>query len=301
MAHKAICEFCEKRKIKYCENEPMCLHTSFKTGGNADVFINVCNQQQLSEVLKELNARSIPFFVIGKGSNLLISDKGIDGAVISLSGMDKITVDGECIIAEAGASLAAVCVAALKNSLTGLEALYGIPASVGGALYMNAGAYGGEMSQVAESACYVSENGEIGKIDVVDMRLGYRTSVFKKEKKIITSVTFKLKKGNCDEIRSAMDDYMSRRREKQPLEYPSAGSTFKRPEGHFAGALIEKNGLKGKSIGGAMVSEKHAGFLINYDNAKSDDIKELMKFVADTVFEADGVRLEPEVIFVGRE
>lgn len=301
MAHKAFCEFCENEKIKYCENEPMCQHTSFKTGGNADVFVNVCSTGQLSQVLKELNKQSLPFFVIGKGSNLLVSDKGIEGAVISLSGLDKITVEGDSITAEAGASLAAVCVAALKNSLTGLEALYGIPASVGGALYMNAGAYGGEISQVVESACFADENGEIGKIEVSDMCLGYRTSIFKKQKMIITSVTFKLKKGDCDEIRCAMDDFMSRRKEKQPLEYPSAGSTFKRPEGHFAGALIEKNGLKGKSVGGAKVSEKHAGFLINYDNAKSDDVKALMKIVADTVFEADGVKLEPEVIFVGRE
>ncbi len=301
MALEAFLKFCKENQIEYRENEPMCLHTSFKTGGAADVFINIGSAEQLSLVLKEIKNENIPYFVIGKGSNLLVSDKGIAGVVLSLSGLDEITVDDEYITAGAGASLAAVCVAAQKNSLQGMEALYGIPASIGGALYMNAGAYGGEMSQVVESAVFVSENGEIGEIKASNMALGYRTSIFKKQSNIITNVTFKLKKGNADDIKAAMDDYMSRRKAKQPLEYPSAGSTFKRPEGYFAGALIEQNGLKGKTVGGAMVSEKHAGFLINFDNAKSDDIKELMKIVSDTVFEANGVRLEPEVIFIGRE
>lgn len=301
MAQRAFCEFCKEKKIKYFENEPMCQHTSFKTGGNADIFVKTADTSELSSVLNKLCELHIPYFIIGKGSNLLVSDKGIDGAVVSLSDMDKITVEGECITAGAGASLAAVCVAALKNSLTGLEQLYGIPASVGGALYMNAGAYGGEMSQTVESAQFIDENLKVQTINNEDMHLGYRTSVFKNKKCVITSVTFKLKKGNEEDIRLAMDDYMERRKSKQPLEYPSAGSTFKRPEGYFAGALIEKNGLKGKSVGGAMVSEKHAGFLINYSNATSDDVKSLMKIVADTVFEADGVKLEPEVIFVGRE
>ena len=301
MALEAFLKFCKENQIEYRENEPMCLHTSFKTGGTADVFINIGSAEQLSLVLKEIKNENIPYFVIGKGSNLLVSDNGIEGVVLSLSGLDEITVDGEYITAGAGASLAAVCVAAQKNSLQGMEALYGIPASIGGALYMNAGAYGGEMSQVVESAVFVAENGEIGEIKASNMALGYRTSIFKKQSNIITNVTFKLKKGNADDIKTAMDDYMSRRKAKQPLEYPSAGSTFKRPEGYFAGALIEQNGLKGKTVGGAMVSEKHAGFLINFDNAKSDDIKELMKIVSDTVFEANGVRLEPEVIFIGRE
>lgn len=301
MALREFCEFCKENKIKYFENEPMCQHTSFKTGGNAEVFVKAADATQLSSVLNKLGELNIPSFIIGKGSNLLVSDKGIDGAVISLSDMDEITVEGECITAGAGASLAAVCVEAMKNSLTGMEALYGIPASVGGALYMNAGAYGGEMSQVVESAGCIDENNNICTLNLSDMQLGYRTSIFKKQKSIITSVTFKLKKANQSDIRLAMDDFMSRRKAKQPLEYPSAGSTFKRPEGYFAGALIEKNGLKGKTFGGAMVSEKHAGFLINYNNATSDDVKNLMKIVSDTVFKADGVRLEPEVIFVGKE
>ncbi len=301
MALEAFFDFLRQNKIKYSENEPMCCHTSFKTGGAADGFVNIVSTEQLSLVLGELNRLGINYFVIGKGSNLLVSDKGIEGVVIGVQGMDKITVCGEYITAQAGASLAAVCVAALKNSLSGMEALYGIPASVGGALYMNAGAYGAEMSQVVEKAEVVDNNGQIGEIKAEDMQLGYRTSVFKKQSNIITSVTFKLKKGDEQAIREGMDEYMSRRKAKQPLEYPSAGSTFKRPEGYFAGALIEQNGLKGRRIGGAMVSEKHAGFIINYDNAKSDDIKELMKIVADTVYEANGVKLEPEVIFIGRE
>ena len=301
MALREFCEFCKENKIKYFENEPMCQHTSFKIGGNADIFVKTANEQQLLAVLDRLKLLNIPYFTIGKGSNLLVSDKGIEGAVISLSDMDEISVDGDCITAGAGASLAAVCVEAMKNSLSGMEALYGIPASVGGALYMNAGAYGGEMSQVVESANCIDEDKNICSLSVADMQLGYRTSIFKKQKSIITSVTFKLKKANQSDIRLAMDDFMSRRKEKQPLEYPSAGSTFKRPEGYFAGALIEKNGLKGKTVGGAMVSEKHAGFLINYSNATSDDVKNLMKIVSDTVALADGVRLEPEVIFVGKE
>ena len=183
--------------------------------------------------------------------------------------------------------------------MTGLEFAYGIPGTVGGALFMNAGAYGGEMCQVVKSAEYIDSFGEIKTISTKDMALGYRTSVFKKGNMIITSVSFELKKGEKEDILSKMNELMSRRKEKQPLDFPSAGSTFKRPEGYFAGALIEKNGLKGASVGGAMVSEKHAGFVINYDNAKAEDVKNLINLVAQKVYEADGVVLEPEVLFLG--
>ena len=301
MENKAFETFLEENKIEYKREEPMCNHTSFKIGGPADYFISVRTEDELCLVLKELNLNKVPYFVLGKGSNLLVSDKGIEGAVISLACMDGVSVDGEKITAKAGTSLAGVCTAALENCLEGLEFAYGIPGCVGGALFMNAGAYGGEMSDVVTSADYVTEEGEKRTISLEDMQLGYRESIFRKEKMIITSVTFALGKGEKSEIRERMDDFMNRRKSKQPLEFPSAGSTFKRPEGNFAGALIEKNNLKGVSVGGAMVSEKHAGFVINYDRATSQDVKNLMKLVQKTVYEADGITLEPEVIFVGKE
>ena len=301
MEYKAFEEFCISNKIEYKKNEPMKLHTSFKIGGEADYFVNVASENRLKSVIAEAKKLSIPYFVIGKGSNLLVSDKGIDGVVINLCGMDGITVNGNEITAFAGASLASVCCKAQENCLTGLEFAYGIPASVGGALYMNAGAYGGEMSNVVTKATFVTDEGESGKISVDDMALGYRTSIFKGSRMIITSVTFSLEKGDKAEIKANMEDFIGRRKSKQPLEYPSAGSTFKRPEGYFAGALIEQNGLKGRSVGGAEVSQKHAGFVINKGNATCKDTKELIKIIKDTVFKNNGVALETEVIFIGRE
>lgn len=294
-------QFCLQNKIDFKKDEIMKNHTSFKIGGKADYFVNVSTVNELKLVLVELKKREIPYFVIGKGSNLLVSDNGIEGAVISLAGFEEISLCDDTITAGAGVSLARLCTYALENSLSGLEFAYGIPGSLGGALYMNAGAYGGEMSQVVVSATMMTKNGEIKEIDAEDMKLGYRTSVFKTNGDIILSVKCKLQKGNSAEIKAQMDDFLSRRKDKQPLEYPSAGSTFKRPQGHFAGALIEKNNLKGVSVGGAMVSEKHAGFVINYDNATANDVLALMQKVKDIVLEKDGVELEPEVIFVGRK
>ena len=294
-------ESIKKERIKHSENEPMKNHTSFKIGGKADVFLCVKNTEELKRALVLSKKYGVPSFVIGRGSNLLVSDGGIDGAVISLCDMDRIEADGERIICGAGASLSAVCRAACENSLTGLEFAFGIPGSVGGALYMNAGAYGGEMSQIVEAAEYMDFDGNTGEIANAEMRLGYRTSVFMTSEKIITRVVFNLKKGDKKAISERMNELIERRKQKQPLDFPSAGSTFKRPEGHFAGALIEKNGLKGAKIGGAMVSEKHAGFIINYDNASSNDVKRLIKQVQDTVYENDGVMLSPEVIFAGKE
>lgn len=301
MNFKAFTDFCEENKIEYKENEPMKLHTSFKIGGPADVFVTVKNAVELSAVISRLKELSISYFVLGKGSNLLVSDDGIEGVVINTLSMNEIKVSGDEITAMCGASLASVCTTALENCLTGLEFAFGIPGAVGGALYMNAGAYGGEMSQVVVSAEYIDEKGEIKTIDAKDMKLGYRTSIFKTEEIIIISATFKLNSGDKNAIKDAMDDYITRRKTKQPLEFPSAGSTFKRPEGYFAGALIEKNNLKGFSVGGAKVSEKHAGFLINYDNATCSDVLALMEEVKRVVFEADGVMLSPEVIFIGRK
>ena len=301
MATENFVDFCIENKISLKQNVPMSEHTSFKIGGNADLFVSPQNADELSAVLACLKKERIPYFILGKGSNLLVSDKGIEGAVVHLQRLDKITVKGDTVTAGAGASLAAVCVVAMQNGLSGLEFAYGIPGSVGGAMYMNAGAYGGEMSQVVLSAKGIDSNGKTVSLSLGEMQLGYRTSIFKKNGMAVTEITFKLERGNSAEIQAEMEDFMARRRDKQPLQYPSAGSTFKRPEGHFAGALIEKNGLKGTRVGGAMVSEKHAGFLINYDNATANDVLTLMKKVQEKVLIADGVKLEPEIIFVGRE
>jgi len=295
-----LCDKLTELNIEYIKSEPMSGHTTFKIGGNDDVMVRVKNEDQLKNVLCLTREYDVPYFVLGKGSNLLVSDKGIDGVVIKLDGLNDIKIDGDTIICGAGVSLRALCVAAQKASLSGLEFAYGIPGTVGGALYMNAGAYGGEMSQVVVSAKAFDNLGNIHQFDLNQMNLGYRTSMFKNTNLIITSITFKLKLGNPQDIKNSMDDFFARRRNKQPLEFPSAGSTFKRPEGFFAGALIEKNNLKGVSVGGAQVSKKHAGFIINTGNATCDDVLLLIKKVQNTVKNADGVDLEPEVILVGR-
>lgn len=290
-----------ENKISFTENEKMSLHTSFKIGGDADIFVEAENSQELESTLKLAKEYDVPCLILGKGSNLLVSDLGIEGAVISTRKLENIKVEGNKIICEAGAHLSKLCTAALNSSLTGLEFAYGIPGSVGGALFMNAGAYGGEMSQVVKGAYFINENSEREYIDLKDMELGYRTSIFKKNNGVITEIVFELNKGNSEEIKSKMDDLMQRRMDKQPLEFPSAGSTFKRPPDHFAGVLIEKNNLKGVSRGGAKVSEKHAGFVINADNATAKDVLDLIDHIKETVLKNDGVTLEPEVIFKGRK
>lgn len=300
MQLKNLCDRLDDYKIEYKKNEPMNRHTTFKIGGMCDLFVTVKSEEELKNVILSAIDCKVPYFTVGKGSNLLVSDKGIDGAVISLEKLDSIEIFDDTLICGAGASLRSVCIAAQKAGLSGLEFAYGIPGSMGGAIYMNAGAYGGEMSQVTVSVSAVNSNGETVEFSLPDMNFGYRMSVFKNSDLIITSIKLKLEKGNRDEIKSKMDGYFTRRREKQPLEYPSAGSTFKRPEGYFAGALIEKNNLKGVAVGDAAVSEKHAGFIINKGNATCDDVLSLIKKVQETVKSSDGVLLEPEVIFVGR-
>ncbi len=290
----------EDKGIKFSKDVPMCNHTSFKIGGNADVMLSPQNEQELQFVITAAHQNGVPIFCLGKGSNILVSDKGIEGGVVSLANMNGITVKGEKIICSAGCSLASVCNKAKENSLSGLEFAYGIPGSIGGALFMNAGAYGGEMSQVVRSARCMNENGEFCELSLEEMMLGYRDSVFKRNGFIITEVTLSLSAGDISEIAAKMDELMRRRLDKQPLEYPSAGSTFKRPEGYFAGALIEKNGLKGTSVGGAQVSEKHAGFIINKGSATACDVLSHIELIKNKVLSEDGVRLEPEVLFVGR-
>ena len=290
--------FLNDNHIEYVCDEPMKNHTTFKVGGNAQVFVTVNSKEELSVLMKYISSENISYFILGKGSNLLVSDSGIKGVVVTLSGefSDIKIMDGNKIVAGAGASLMKLCRYAQENSLSGLEFAYGIPGSVGGAVFMNAGAYGGEMKDCLVSADYITPQGETGTFTKDELNLGYRTSVFRNKNYIITSCTLSLKEDNREIIKEKMDDLLGRRRSKQPLEYPSAGSTFKRPEGAFAGTLIESCGLKGYTIGGACVSEKHAGFIINKGGATFEDIDSLIKEVQKKVKDETGYFLETEVI-----
>lgn len=285
----------KKSGIAFTENEPMRLHTTFKIGGNADLFILPENENQVAKAVSLLKSENVPYTVIGNGSNLLVSDSGIKGAVISLCSLNTVTVSENTLYCGAGALLATTCKKALESGLTGLEFAYGIPASIGGAVFMNAGAYGGAIGDVILSAT-VFDGEKITEIGKDDMALGYRKSIFRENGYIILGARFALKDGDKEKIKAQMDDYISRRREKQPLEYPSAGSVFKRPEGNFAGALIEKSGLKGCKTGGAEVSEKHAGFIINRGGATAADVKALIEHIKNTVYADSGIMLEEEVI-----
>ena len=283
-------------------NFPLKEYTSFKIGGIADLYVCPNNLMELLNTLSILKENNVPYFLLGAGSNLLISDKGIRGAVIKLGdGFDYAHAKGDYILAGAGVSLAKLALEAKNAELTGLEFAAGIPGSLGGALYMNAGAYGGEMKDVVTEVSFIDEDGTVKTIPCSECGFGYRKSAFSKGNKIIISAKITLKKGNKDEISATMRDLNNKRKEKQPLEYPSAGSTFKRPQGHFAGSLIEQAGLKGYTVGGAQVSEKHAGFVINTGNATAKDVCELIEYVKKTVFEKFGVKLEPEVKITGEE
>lgn len=283
-------------------NEPMKNHTSFKTGGEADVYVKADSAENIIKAVDILKEENIDYIIIGNGSNLLVSDKGFKGVVIEIGSlMNKITVDGRKIYAQAGALLSSLSAAAADNGLTGLEFASGIPGSVGGAVFMNAGAYDGEIKDVIIGADVINKNGEIIRLSKDELELSYRSSVIEKKGYIVIGAEFELKEGSKEAIKEKMADFAARRRDKQPLNYPSAGSTFKRPEGYFAGKLIEDSGLKGKTIGGAQVSEKHAGFIINTGNATSSDILELMDCCIETVYNKFGVRLEPEVRFIGNK
>ena len=287
--------------ISYVLNEPMSAHTTFKIGGAADILITVGNLSELQTVISACKDCGMPYMILGNGSNLLVSDKGIEGAVIALDGdFKEITVEAQTVTAGAGAKLSRLCTVAMEHSLSGLEFAYGIPGTVGGAMYMNAGAYGGEMKDVALSVTALSPDGSVREVPAAEMALGYRTSVFKTNGDIILFAKYNLHTGDKSAIKAQMEDIMGRRKSKQPLEYPSAGSVFKRPEGAFAGTLIEQCGLKGKTVGGAQVSEKHAGFIINVGGATCDDVMELVKVVQDTVKAETGYILEREIIRTGR-
>ena len=272
-------------------------HTTFKIGGNAAVVVLPKSENEIASVIKECNRLGIRYMTVGNGSNLLVSDDGIDACVILLGKdfSDVTLIGDDTIFAQAGASLTKVCRTALENSLTGLEFAYGIPGSCGGGAFMNAGAYGGELKDVLVKCDHIDQNGEKGTLCGDGLKLSYRHSAYYDNGCTITGVYFKLKKGNPDEIKSKMQDLMGRRKSKQPLEFASAGSTFKRPEGYFAGALIEECNLKGTTIGGAQVSTKHAGFVINTGGATCNDVLALCKQVSVTVYKEKGVRLEMEV------
>lgn len=291
----------EKAGIEYRLNAPMSEYTSFKTGGPADVLILPKNELELRRVLSLCDDEGIRPFVFGNGSNLLVSDEGIRGVSVRLaSNFDDIRLlNDDMIFCTAGTKLAKLCAFALENSLTGLEFAYGIPGTAGGAAYMNAGAYGGEMKDVLVSCNHLDYSGNPGRLTGDQLALSYRRSAYTDKYFVITGITVKLQKGEREEINARMKDFLSRRVDKQPLDLPSAGSFFKRPEGYFAGALIEQCGLKGFSVGGAQVSEKHAGFVVNKGGATTSEIMELGKTVSEKVFNETGVKLEMEVKYIG--
>ena len=282
------------------EQEPMNKHTTFRIGGNADLFVIPQNVEQVKEVVRLAKEAQIPYYWIGNGSNLLVADEGIHGLVIQMAeNMSAVEIVGCKIKAQAGISLASLAKKALKEELTGFEFAAGIPGTLGGAVNMNAGAYGGEMKDVLTEATVLTSDGEILTLSNKELELGYRTSLVSRNQYLVLAATIELQKGKREEILAKMDDLARKRREKQPLEYPSAGSTFKRPEGYFAGQLIDETGLRGFQIGGAQVSEKHCGFVINAGNATASDVRQLIEEVANRVEEKFGVRLQPEVKMIG--
>ncbi len=281
-------------------NEPMAEHTTFRVGGPAAVYVEAASIGELKNICSLCKKEDIPFVILGNGSNLLVSDKGYDGVVIALTkDFTTIETEGERIRAGAAAKLSAVARKALEETLTGFEFASGIPGSVGGAVRMNAGAYGSEIKDVLIEATVLTPEGEVMILPAENLELGYRTSCVEKNDYIVLEACFGLRPGERDKISEKMEDLAERRRTKQPLEYPSAGSTFKRPEGYFAGKLIEDAGLRGFALGGAQVSEKHCGFVINRDHATADDIYRLCQEVKRRVYEDSGVELEMQVRLLG--
>jgi UDP-N-acetylmuramate dehydrogenase len=282
------------------EKEPMEAHTSFRIGGPADLFVRPANREEIRWLVDFAREKDLPFFVVGNGSNLLVSDEGFRGMIIHLGGDYKnVQTDGLTVKAEAGASLAMAARAALDHNLTGLEFAAGIPGSVGGAVSMNAGAYGGEIKDVLLWAEVLTPEGDFIRMTPEELDLSYRHSIVFERGYIVLSACFCLKEGRREDILSGMEDLAQRRKSKQPLEFPSAGSTFKRPEGYFAGKLIQDAGLKGYTVGGAQVSEKHSGFVINRGGAEACEVAFLIRQVRKKVAARFGVLLEPEVRFLG--
>ena len=278
------------------EHEPMAAHTTFRIGGPADLYVEWKSGAPIGEILSIIHASGQPLHILGRGSNVLVRDEGVRGVVLNTASANQIACEGTKITAESGANLASVASLALREGLTGFEFAAGIPGSVGGAVCMNAGAYGGEMVQVVRRSRYVTMTGEHGVIEDGAHEFGYRHSIYKDHPDwLVLQVELELQQADPAEIRAVMDDLAQRRRDKQPLNFPSAGSTFKRPTGYFAGKLIEDCDLKGYGIGGAQISEKHAGFLINRGGATCDEMLRLVEHVQNTVRERFGVELECEI------
>ncbi|MEK4111408.1 UDP-N-acetylmuramate dehydrogenase [Paenibacillus sp. FSL R5-0486] len=284
-------------KVKF--NEPLKNHTFIKIGGNADILIHPTTIDEITKIVEIANLHQLPLTVIGKGSNVIIKDGGIRGVTISLSHFDQIKVNEDSMIAQSGVDIIEVSRLALEHSLTGLEFACGIPGSTGGALYMNAGAYGGQIADVVERATVITKDGAVLEIPREEMKFGYRNSLFKMDHYIILEAEFGLEKGNKEDIASKMKELTFLRESKQPLEFPSCGSVFKRPEGHFAGKLIQDCNLQGTRIGGAEISMKHAGFIVNVDHATAQDYMDLIQFIQKKVYDTFQVELETEVIFLG--
>lgn len=283
------------------EKEPMSSHTTFRVGGKADYFLMPSCEEEIIKVQDILKRYSVPCLVVGNGSNLLVSDQGIDGAVLHLGkNFSNISVNGPIIQVQAGALLSKLASVAAEHSLTGLEFVAGIPGSLGGAVTMNSGAYGGEIAQIVTNVCVLTPQGERKILTKEEMEFGYRHSIVAEQGLLVLWAEFCLKEGKKEEILNMIKELSKRRREKQPLEFPSAGSTFKRPEGYFAGKLIMDAGLAGYQCGGAKVSEKHCGFVINTDKATAEDVATLIQYIQKTVMEKFSVMLEPEIKFAGK-
>ncbi|MBR2406997.1 MAG: UDP-N-acetylmuramate dehydrogenase [Clostridia bacterium] len=298
MEHTQLVQQLQKTGCRVREQEPLAAHTTFRIGGAAEVFAVAASAEQAAAVIQLCRKEAIPLLVLGNGSNLLVSDDGVRGVVLQLA-LNEIAINETTVTVGAGVPLTKLCTAVCEAGLTGLEFAFGIPGTVGGGVYMNAGAYGGQLSDVIESVTALTPDGETVTLPAEELELAYRHSVFMKNGCTVISVTMKLAAGEPAAIRAAMTEYITRRRDKQPLEYPSAGSFFKRPEGCFAGALIEQCGLKGFTVGGAQVSEKHAGFVINRGGATCADVMALCHAVQERVKERFGVELEREVQLVG--
>lgn len=281
-------------------NEPMNRHTTFRAGGAADYFVQPIDKETLKNTITILKENRIPYYIIGNGSNLLVGDKGYHGVIISMySHFDRVEFQDTLVLAEAGVSMGKLARLCMQQELAGFEFAAGIPGTIGGAVTMNAGAYGSEMNDIIRVAEVMTCDGEIKKIPAKDLQLGYRTSCVKEREWIILSVSLQLKKGSASDIQAYINELAMRRKEKQPLEYASAGSTFKRPKGHFAGKLIMDAGLKGYRVGGACVSQKHCGFVINDGQATAKDILTLCEHIKKTVLEKSGIPLEMEVKILG--
>lgn len=296
--YQKLTEWMPEERVK--KEEPMRMHTTFRVGGPADLFVSPNSVEEVCKVTALCREEGVPYYIMGNGSNLLVSDQGYRGVIIQFyKEMNDISVEGTLLRAQAGALLSAVANRALLESLAGFEFAAGIPGTLGGACVMNAGAYGGEMKDVLKAVTVLTQEGEVLTLSNEELELGYRTSVIARKHYIVLEAEIALSEGKKEEIQAVMDDLKERRITKQPLEYPSAGSTFKRPEGYFAGKLIQDAGLRGFQVGGAQVSEKHCGFVINKDHATAAEIAELIRQVSEKVEAQFGVKLEPEVKRLG--